>query len=313
MRLSLRFVFLLFLLQGCSEPEHGDINGEEMQGFVKNISAYARSLDPDFIIIPQNGPELAFNDLEPSVGMNHAYLDAIDGMGIEELFYDGSLSVDEERLDMLRQLKAFKKVLVSDYVTDPGDISDAIRRNQAEGFICFPREADNYDYTRIPISVIHENEMPVRVLQDARNYLYLIGTDSFQSKKDMIDAIASSDFDLVLTDLFFNDSSFTASEVMQMKTKSSGAERLVISYINIGAAENFRYYWKEDWKLHEPDWLAKPYEGYEDEIWVNYWDGAWQDIIYGNDGSYMKKIVDAGFDGAYLDNTEAYYFLLNDE
>jgi cysteinyl-tRNA synthetase len=87
----------------------------------------------------------------------------------------------------------------------------------------------------------------------------------------------------------------------------------VISYINIGAAENFRYYWKEDWKLHEPDWLAKPYEGYEDEIWVNYWDGAWQDIIYGNDGSYMKKIVDAGFDGAYLDNTEAYYFLLNDE
>ena len=38
----------------------------------------------------------------------------------------------------------------------------------------------------------------------------------------------------------------------------------------------------------------------------------WQEIIYGNDDSYAKKIIDAGFNGVYLDNIEAYYFLYND-
>ena len=87
---------------------------------------------------------------------------------------------------------------------------------------------------------------------------------------------------------------------------------MVISYINIGAAENWRYYWKDDWKLHHPRWLKKPYKGYQDEIWVKFWKKDWQEIIYGNDNSYMKKILDAGFDGAYLDNVEAYYFLYFD-
>jgi len=44
---------------------------------------------------------------------------------------------------------------------------------------------------------------------------------------------------------------------------------------------------------------------------VQFWNPEWQKIIYGNDDSYMKKILDAGFDGAYLDNVEAYYFLYN--
>ncbi|MBL0317621.1 MAG: hypothetical protein IPP69_18435 [Flavobacteriales bacterium] len=42
---------------------------------------------------------------------------------------------------------------------------------------------------------------------------------------------------------------------------------------------------------------------------MKFWNKEWQEIIYGNDASYTKKILDAGFDGAYLDNVEAFYFL----
>ena len=59
--------------------------------------------------------------------------------------------------------------------------------------------------------------------------------------------------------------------------------------------------------------LKKKYDGYTDEFWVNFWEKEWQTIIYGNDNSYMKKIITAGFDGAYLDNVEAYYFLFHNE
>ena len=49
----------------------------------------------------------------------------------------------------------------------------------------------------------------------------------------------------------------------------------------------------------------------ENEFYIQFWHPEWQKIIYCNDQSYLKQIVDAGFDGVYLDNDEAYYFLYN--
>ncbi|MFD0779257.1 endo alpha-1,4 polygalactosaminidase [Flavobacterium myungsuense] len=97
----------------------------------------------------------------------------------------------------------------------------------------------------------------------------------------------------------------------QLKTKANGAKRLVIAYMNIGAAENWRYYWNGNWILNDPVWIKKNYAGYENEFYIQFWNPEWQTIIYGNDKSYLKKIIDAGFDGVYLDNVEAYYFLYN--
>lgn len=144
-------------------------------------------------------------------------------------------------------------------------------------------------------------------------FLYIINSERFSNKQDFIKAIASTNFDVVLIDLFFENNIFTTSDINQLKFKANGAKRLVIAYINIGAAETYRYYWKSNWKLHHPSWIKKKYSGYDDEYWVKFWHKDWQKIIFGNDNSYIKKIIDAGFDGAYLDNVEAYYFLYYDE
>jgi len=280
-----------------------------MQEFVINLSNYAKEFDADFIVIPQNGPELAFNYLDPSDGENGAYMVAIDGLGIEELFYNGTYSPDNERLSMLQKLVASKKIMVAEYVSDDSKVADAIEKNTTEGFICFPRINSNYDYKQIPDSVINENTNDILSLQDAQNYLYMISTDNYATKQEMINAISATNFDVILIDLFFDDMEFTSSEIQQLKIKQNGSKRLVISYMNIGAAESYRYYWKSKWKLHHPGWLKKPYEGFEDEIWVKFWKKEWQEIIYGNEDSYTKKIVNAAFDGVYLDNVEVYYFL----
>lgn len=284
-----------------------------MQEFVIEISDYARGFDSDFIIIPQNGPELAFNYLYPDDGLNSQYMSAIDGIGIEELFYNGTAALDNERLSMLQELQGSKKILVAEYVSDDLTVEDAVQKNTAQGFICFPRTNSNYDYLQIPDTVINENANNILSLQDAQNYLYLISSDNFSTKQALINAIAATNFDVVLIDLFFEETALTAAEVNQLKTKANGAQRLVISYINVGSAESYRYYWEDNWKVHRPGWLKKPYEGYDDEIWVKFWKKKWKEIIYGNDDSYAKKIVDAGFDGMYLDNVEAYYFLYFDD
>ncbi|WNZ58303.1 hypothetical protein QT397_13490 [Microbulbifer sp. MKSA007] len=39
---------------------------------------------------------------------------------------------------------------------------------------------------------------------------------------------------------------------------------------------------------------------------MKYWQEGWQKIIFGNDNSYIYMIVDAGFDGAYMDGIDAF-------
>lgn len=280
-----------------------------MQQFVVDISGYAKQFNPSFMIIPQNGVELAFNQADTSAGLHSAFMSAIDGFGVEELFYNGDFTPDNERLAMLRQIKGSRKILVSEYISDEKNVADAISRNINEGFICFPRVKTNYDYTQIPDSVMHANATDILNLSMIRNYLYLIGANQFSSKQVMIQALAKTNYDLIIMDLFFDDSSFSKAEVNQLKRKANGGRRLLVSYISIGSAEKYRYYFKNGWGLHHPLWLRRKYDGYKDEYWVKFWNPDWQNIIYGNENSYIKRILDAGFDGAYLDNVEAYYFL----
>lgn len=75
-----------------------------------------------------------------------------------------------------------------------------------------------------------------------------------------------------------------------------------------GEAENYRYYWDGGWKTGKPSWLTEENPHWKGNYVVKYWDPDWQKIITGNDGSYQKKILDAGFDGVYLDIIDAFEY-----
>ena len=297
------------LLFSCNKEEKIEKAAIEMQAFVGEISAYAKGLNPGFVIIPQNGIQLAFNNTKSENGINLNYLEAIDGFALEELFYNKKALDVDERYEYLQELKQYKKIMVSEFVKNSDDIADAYQKNNNENFACFVRSNDNYYYNQIPSSVYNENSNNITQLAEIKNFLYLINAENYSSKQQLIDALRNTNFDLLLIDLFFNDEQLSAADIAQLKTKKNGAQRLVISYMNIGSAENYRYYWKSDWKLHHPKWIKKRYKGYKDEYYVEFWNQEWKDVIYGNNESYLKKIIDTGFDGVFLDNVEAYYFL----
>jgi len=306
-----------------------DIYAERMQGFVTEISVYAKNKKPGFIIIPQNGVELAFNYTDIGEGIKTSYVNAIDGIGVEELFYnDGPFEDDGERLPMLKKLKQNKPalaVMVSDYVP-VGLLDEAFVKYKTEykDFIFFPREAggfnDNFEYMFIPgYPPASVSSVPVSNIGAAKNYLYLISTDQYTKAPNneplsvYLADIAATNYDVVLIDLFYNDIVLTAGDINQLRTKPVGEDRLLIAYINIGALEKFRYYWTDTLNETLPSWAKKEYDGWPDEYWVEFWNQQWKDIIFGKENSYIDKIIAAGFDGAYLDNVEAYYFLLNDD
>jgi len=311
-----RLLFLfagLLLLPACSKERRSNRAGHKMQDFIVAISDYAKSKDPDFAIIPQNGAELLFTNLDSEEALNDRLVNAIDGVGVEELFYNGVFEADDYRLQMLLKAKTRVPVFVADYVTSDADMAQAFQYNTDTGFRAFPRSSANYDYLQIPSTVFHENANNITKLSETQNYLYLISSGGYADKESFLAAIRQTNFDLVIIDAFFGDDWLTAADVQSLKTKANGGTRMVVAYMNVGAAESYRYYWQDDWKLHKPRWLKKEYDGYADEIWVKYWKKEWEEIIYGNDNSYTKHLIDAGFDGAYLDNVEAFYFLYYDD
>lgn len=298
---------MFIVLVSCSKEKMSTKAGGRMQDLVIAISKYARGLKPGFIIIPQNGCELAYNGMDSTGGLRADYLDAVDAITVEELFYNQTLQGDPYRLNLLQPIKAQKPVLVADYLGNDGQLDDAIDRNRQQGFLCFPRVNDNYYYDHIPNYIIDGNANDIPAMNQAKNFLYLLNADKFTSRENYLQSLAATDHDVLIIDLFYEDTPLTPQEVAALKIKSNGGRRLVISYVNIGAAERYRYYWQKQWVLHLPHWLRKKYDGYADEYYVKFWVKEWQQIIFGNDGSYLKKIVDAGFDGAFLDNVEAYY------
>ncbi|MCE3294436.1 MAG: hypothetical protein K0R65_150 [Crocinitomicaceae bacterium] len=310
---KLIFFSFILVLAACSRERRSKRAGHRMQDFIIELSEFAKAQKPGFAIIPQNGTELLFRNLDNMEKLEDRLINAIDGIGVEELFYNGVFEPDDYRLQMLLQAREKIPVFVADYTSGQADLNQSYAYNTDAGFVAFPRDSSNYDYLSIPSYVHQENANDIIKLSDAKNYLYLISSDNFPDKSSFLEAIRQTNFDVVLMDAFFGDELFSSAEINSLKTKANGGSRLVISYINVGAAEKYRYYWQEDWKLHHPRWLKKEYEGYEDEIWVKFWKKEWKEIIYGNSNSYVQKIIDAGFDGAYLDNVEAFYFLYYDE
>ncbi|MCX7025064.1 MAG: endo alpha-1,4 polygalactosaminidase [Spirochaetes bacterium] len=105
-----------------SDPDNGEglvlseeLTAERMISFIARIAAHARVDDTDFLVVPQNAEGIL--DFDAS----DCYLDSIDGIGIEDLFYmertATSVAWREERLPFLDELKAAgKAVLAVDYV-----------------------------------------------------------------------------------------------------------------------------------------------------------------------------------------------------
>ena len=146
------------------------------------------------------------------------------------------------------------------------------------------------------------------VRKDAKNFLYLINGENFTTKRALIDAIKNTNYDAIVMDLNQNEEIFSASEINELKVKKNGASRLVICYMSIGEAEDYRYYWQNKWKINKPEWLGKSNPDWKGNYKVCYWNNDWQNIIYGNDNSYLKKIIDANFDGVYLDIIDAFEY-----
>lgn len=116
------------LVPGVSRSELA----RRMVTLIGRISRYVKDRSPGFWVVPQNSPELRIHP---------GYLEAIDGIGMEELFVqatDKPCTQDwcAENLEHTRALRrAGKIVLAVDYAHRADLVEQTCRRYAAEGFV----------------------------------------------------------------------------------------------------------------------------------------------------------------------------------
>ena len=130
---------------------------------------------------------------------------------------------------------------------------------------------------------------------------------TYQLQRARPEWIGETAFDLVVVSIAAAGNS---AEVIPALKNSPGGEKIVLCYMSIGQAENYRWYWQANWPQNPPDWLDKADTTWAGDYWVKYWYPEWQQIIYGSPESYIDRIIDLGFDGAYLDRVDAYQYYL---
>lgn len=127
----------------------------------------------------------------------------------------------------------------------------------------------------------------------------------YQLQRADPERIGQTAYDLVVLSIGAAGGSRQTIERLQ---HSPGGDKLVLCYMSIGQAEDYRFYWQREWYHNPPSWLDEPDPDWPGDYWVHYWDPQWQAIILGSPQAYLDRILALGFDGVYLDRVDAYQY-----
>jgi len=136
-----------------------------------------------------------------------------------------------------------------------------------------------------------------------------IETWGYQLQKLDLANAAASPFDLLVIDTTKDGSDDTAlvpAELATLQRKSDGTRRVVLAYLSIGEAESYRSYWDNSWKRSKPDWLLGENPDWKENYAVCFWHSGWQQIMCGSPEARLDRVIDAGFDGVYLDKCDVF-------
>lgn len=97
-----------------------------------------------------------------------------------------------------------------------------------------------------------------------------------------------------------------AETINLLKYRPDRSRRLLLAYLSIGQAENYREYWQAEWAQSPPDWLIAPDPRWPGNFDVRFWQADWQALIFGGPDALLDGLLKAGFDGVMLDGVDAY-------
>ena len=289
---------------------------QEMVRLTTNLRSYATERNPHFQLVGNGAAgllEVTKHEPESSV---QELVNTLDGFLTESFFYtNDDDTIGLQAPDMLDYLEAMmekpmtagKAVWTLDYLPDGDDAAMDRAKGRARGYVS--NTSETTALKDIPDgNAQDENANDITTVKDARNFLILLNPENFSSREDYLASLAATPYDALVIDLYYDDEPLTAEEVARLQQKPQGGRRLVLAYLSVGEAADYRSYWQDAWEgnASRPSWIAKANPDWPGSYRVRYWTDEWRHILYGSETSYLDQILAAGFDGAFLDVMDAW-------
>jgi len=248
-----------------------------MKNFIKEIK---NNSDTKKIIITQNGNELYFKNGK----IDNDFFPLTDGTTQESLYYGDILrfnvptakGLKNELLELTIPIrKKGKPVFIINYGKGQKKRNFLKKEDSKTKFVSELLPTFNAD--KLYQTIEDYNDEDINSLSDVKNFLCLLNPENFF---------------------------FTKEQIEELKIKDNGGKRIVIAYLSIGEAENYRFYWKKKWNKKKPKWIIKENENWEGNYIVKYWSPEWKNIIK----EYQKKLDEIGVDGYLLDTVDTYQY-----
>lgn len=149
-------------------------------------------------------------------------------------------------------------------------------------------------------------------LEEVKHWVYNIQHVSTAAN---IEALVGSHFDMYVLEPTRSEKNENfnmkklVKDIREYNIQNYHKDPIILAYVDIGQAEEWRWYFGDDWQIGNPYWLvANDPNGWDGNYPVAYWNPVWHNIMYkGYYGtSSVKQTLEDGFDGIYMDWVEAF-------
>ena len=300
-----KYIFLLlFFISYFSFSTTNYIYRERIKDFIKEIRD---GTNKEKIIITQNGNELYFKNGK----IDNNFFNVTNGTTQESLYYGDVLrfnvptskGLKNELLELTVPIrKKGKPVFIINYGKGKKKREFLKKEDLKTKFVSELLPSFNAD--KLYETIEDYNDEDIYSLNEVKNFLCLLNPEKFSSIDGYYQTLKNTNYDLLLIEVSYNNVFFTKEQIEELKIKHNGGKRLVIAYLSIGEAEDYRFYWKKKWNKKKPNWIVKENENWEGNCIVKYWSPEWKSIIK----EYQKKLDEIGVDGYLLDTVDTYQY-----
>ncbi len=327
---SLFVSLCLFFFFSFPTPAHTEFASaiqykEEMIRLIGQISTYAKGKNHSFQVIGNNGLDL-FRPENVADSSLKDLLHQVDGVLVEGLHYTWEKADDEPDTHTAETSPVTTKfmedslalpvashlpVLIVDYCQEKRQIDYSYQQNRFKGYLSFAGKRELNTIPAYPQTLPGENDREISQLRQVKNFLILLNPGEFNKKEVYLNRLRHTNYDLLIIDRCFNGQPLSAADVTSLKVKRNGASRLVFAYMSIGEAETYRSYWQSAWSTSPPAWMAEENPDWAGSFKVKYWLQEWKQILFGSPEASLDEIVNAGFNGVFMDVIDAYNYFEN--
>ncbi|WP_427169840.1 endo alpha-1,4 polygalactosaminidase [Fusobacterium nucleatum] len=277
---------------------------ERMKDFIKEIR---NNTEKEKIIITQNGNELYFRNGK----IDREFFNITNGTTQESLYYGDVLKFNvstakglkNELLELILPIrKEGKPFFIINY--GKGEKKREFLKKEDSKTKLVSELLPSFNTDKLYETIEDYNDEDINSLNEVKNFLCLLNPENFSNIDEYYQALKNTNYDLLLIEVSYANTFFTKEQIEELKIKNNGGKRIVIAYLSIGEAEDYRFYWKKKWKKKKPNWIIKENENWEGNYIVKYWIPEWKNIIK----EYQKKLDEIGVDGYLLDTVDTYQY-----